>query len=93
MIGRTASQETRRKISKALSGVRRSAESILKSSAARTGAKRTPEQVERIRLGQIGNKHAKKSKIKIGLSSKQRWSNPEYRAATIAKMIGSKKNK
>jgi len=47
------SKETREKISKGLSGLRQSPETIAKRVAAITGQKRTPEQCRNISLGKM----------------------------------------
>lgn len=75
------SNETKRKISKALKGTKRTSDEIIKSSKSRTGSKRTPEQIRNIsnaHKGIVYGPCSEETKQKIKNALKERYKTIEH---------------
>jgi len=82
--------EGRAKISRALTGRKRSPETIAKISAAKKGCTHTTETRERIRAALMGRKASPETKAKQRAARTGRKASPETRAKISAAKIGNK---
>lgn len=93
LLGHKMSMETRQRMSKVKTGVRKSPEHVAKVKEALTGRRMTDEQREKMRVAKLGktrDPHSEETRRKMSLAASGRTFSEQHRAALAKAKIGRK---